>query len=861
VIPRLYNGKNRTFFFGGYEGLRQNRVRGTTLTVPTAREREGDFSALLAIGPQYQIYDPMTRTAAAGGRFQESPIPGNLIPASRISPIARNILSYYSLPSVQGTADGTNNLPLPNATENAHYYTAMGRVDHNFSDRHRVFIRLNTMERNSVALDWFHNLTTARPFEFQSRGGIIDDVYTISPSFVMNFHYGYDRFVRIYDSLPEGHGFDLTKLGFPASYNNMIPTAYRRFPYITITGYAPTWNGWLDRPNDNHAFVLAFNKTSGNHAIKFGAEFRLYTQNEYQPDNTSTGNLNFGTTYTQGPLDNSAASPLGQGLASMLLGIPTSGYVDVTANYAERSNVWAFYVHDDWKLSRRLSLNIGLRYELESPITERYNRSVESFNPTAALPFGPAVEANYAANPTQGLSPAQFHVRGGVTFAGVGGNPRELWNSYTTSFMPRVGLAYALNPKTVIRTGYGIYYGFLGTRRTNVIPTGFSQRTFLTPSLDGGLTFVATLANPFPNGVQQPLGAAGGPSTAVGQSVSFFNQNPLPSYMQRWSFGIQRVLPKHVVLDVSYVGNRGTHIETTRDLDTLPRQYLSTLPVRDTTTINYLTANVPNPFYPLFPNTNLAGSVIPRQNLLVPYPQFTAVNTTDYQGYSWYHSFDVKAEKRFARGITLTGAYTYSKFMEATSYLNPSDPLPHRTVSDQDFTHRFSVSNIYELPFGKGRHFFSGAHGVTNMLIGGWQVEGILVAQSGQPLTWSNILFNGDIHDIELSHDKRTVSQWINVNAGFNRNTSQQLASNLRTFPLRLGGVRAPGIGNVDLSAIKSTRLMEKLQAQFRAEFLNAFNHPYFGSPNLTPTSNAFGAITAQNNNPRRIQLSLKLIF
>jgi len=155
-----------------------------------------------------------------------------------VNPIARNILSYYALPCVQGTADGTNNLPLPNTTENAHYYTGMGRIDHNFNERHRLFIRMNTMERNSVAVDWFHNLTTARPFEFQSRGGIVDDVYTISPSLVVNLHYGYDRFVRIYDSLPEAHGFDLTKLGFSSAYNNMIPVPFRRFPYITIAGYA-----------------------------------------------------------------------------------------------------------------------------------------------------------------------------------------------------------------------------------------------------------------------------------------------------------------------------------------------------------------------------------------------------------------------------------------------------------------------------------------------------------------------------------------------------------------------------------------------------------------------------------------------
>jgi hypothetical protein len=861
-LPRVYNGRNRTFFFFGYEGLWQNRIRGTVLTVPTATERQGDFSDLLALGSRYQIYDPATRRAAAGGRFQQDPIPGNVIPAARISPIALNILKYYPLPLVPGTADGTNNYPLPNATEDAHYYTLMGRIDHNFSSRHRLFIRGNTMERNSVALDWFHNLTTARPFEFQSRGGIVDDVYTLSPTFVVNFHYGFDRFVRIYDSLPEAHGFDLTTLGLPASYNNAIPVEVRRFPYITIAGYAPTWNGALDRPNDNHAFTLNLNKVAGSHALKFGLEYRLYRQNQYQPDNESTGNLNFGTNYTQGPLDNSPASPLGQGLASMLLGIPSSGYVDRRSSYAEQSSTWGLFIHDDWKVSRRLTLNAGLRYETESPITERYNRSVLGFDPAVAVPIAVQVQSAYAQNPAPGLPASQFSVPGGLTFAGVNGQPRDLWNRYNHSFMPRIGLAYSLDRKTVIRAGYGIYYGFLGVRRTNVIQNvGFTQRTFLVPTLDGGLSFTATLANPFPNGIQDPPGAAGGAMTGIGQAISFFNQNPQPSYMQRWSFGIQRQLARQIVFELSYVGNRGTHLEMTRNLDALPNQYLSTLPVRDTTTINYLTQNVANPFYPLFPNTSLAAAVVPLSSLLIPYPQFASVTTTTYQGYSWYHSLEAKAEKRLSRGLTLTGAYTYSKFMEATNYLNAADPMPYRGISDQDFTHRVSVSAIFELPFGKGRKFLSSLHGFWNGLLGRWQAEGIFVAQTGAPLTWGNIIFNGSLHDILLPADQRSVAQWFNVNAGFVRNSAQQLSNNLRTFPLRLSGIRGPGINNFDLSAIKSAKIREKATVQFRAESLNAMNHPLFANPNVDPTSSAFGVISAQNNNPRRIQLSLKMVF
>ena len=285
----------------------------------------------------------------------------------------------------------------------------------------------------------------------------------------------------------------------------------------------------------------------------------------------------------------------------------------------------ALYFHDDWKVSKRLTVNMGLRYGIKS-ITERYNRSVLDFNPTATLPFAAQVQSQYAANPTQGLAPSQFNVRGGVTFAGVGGTSNALWNSYKHSFMPRIGVAYTLNSKTVLRTGYGIYYGFLGTRRTNVIQTGFSQRTFLTPTLDGGLTFAATLANPFPNGVQQPLGAAGGATTGIGQPISFFNQHPLPPYNQRWSFGIQRELPANTCSTSATSVIAGPTSKSTAT-SMPPNSYLSTLPVRDTANINYLTRMSPIRSIRCSRTPQLASALVPVSSLLIPYPQFSSVTT------------------------------------------------------------------------------------------------------------------------------------------------------------------------------------------------------------------------------------------
>ena len=316
---------------------------------------------------------------------------------------------------------------------------------------------------------------------------------------------------------------------------------------------------------------------------------------------TTTGRLSFGSTYTRGPFDNSPAAPIGQGLASMLLGITSGGGVTRAASYAAQSTAWSLYSHDDWRLTPKLTVSLGLRYELEGPLTERFDRSVRGFDYGFIQPLEAQVRTNYAMNPTPEVPPEQFLLRGGLTFAGVGGQPRTLWERDKNNFMPRIGFAYNLFPKTVLRAGYGIYFGFLGVRRTLVNQSGFSQDTPIIPSLDGGLTSNATLANPFPTGIQEPAGSAAGPLTFLGRGISFFNPRPLAPYMQRWQLSIQRELPHRILTEISYVGNRGTNVETFRNLKALPNQYLSTLPVRDQEKIDYLSTNLPNPFNPLLP--------------------------------------------------------------------------------------------------------------------------------------------------------------------------------------------------------------------------------------------------------------------
>ncbi|MDZ4799978.1 MAG: carboxypeptidase-like regulatory domain-containing protein [Bryobacteraceae bacterium] len=863
MLGKLYNGRNKTFFMFAYEKINQVTPSGLVATVPPAEQRAGDFSALLKLGSNYQIYDPFTRAPAAGGRFSVQPIPGNIIPPSRISPIAKSILSYYPLPSESGTADGANNYPQPSWPGRVKYYNHLYKFDHNFSEKNRAFFRMNYFNRRSTDADQFgfDNPALGAIFWQESQGYAFDDVHVFTPSFVMNVRASDSFFVRAQDTTLPGRQFDMTKLGLPASIRDQITDEFRRFPQINIQGYTSLGaRPPLYKPTETRSAATTFDWIRGAHAFKFGAEFRDYRENQRAGSTSTPLQLDFNPQFAVGPLDNSPASPRGQGLASLLLGVPTGGTLTLPADYAQRSTMWAGLVQDEWKLFRKLTLTLGLRYELEGPLTERFNRSVRGFDPNATLPIDAQVRANYARNPTPEIPPSQFSARGGLTFAGVNGEPSTLFARDTNNLMPRIGVAFAMTRKTVFRGGYGVYYGALGGRRGDVIQTGFSQDSNVVPSLDGGLTFNGTLGNPFPNGVMRPLGAAAGPMTFVGNGVSFFNSSPNANQMQKWQFGFQQELPGRWVLDTNYQGSRGSDLEVTRALSALPNQYLSTSPVRDNTVINYLSANLPSPFAGLLPGTGRAGNVIQRAALLTPFPQFTGVSTTTNDGSSSYHALNAKIERRFYQGFTVQTSYTWSKFLEATTLLNAADFLPSRVISDEDSPHRVTFSWVYEMPFGRGRSLLSKLPRVPSLLVSGWQLSGIYTYQAGTPLGFGNAILLGDIRDVPLPAGQRTVDHWFNTDK-FDTNSARQLARNVRTMSLRFSGIRGDAYNYWDLSLLKNVNITEKVKLEFRGEALNLLNHVAFADPDVNPVSTSFGRVTSEKGMPRRIQLTLRLKF
>lgn len=859
-VPGVYDGRNRTFFIYGFEAiLRPTIASGNYFqTVPDAAQRRGDLSGLLRLGPTYQVYDPATITPEAGGRFRRQPFAGNVIPASRLNPMSQRFLNYWPEPNVAGTADGRNN-----------YFRVYGvyddftsntvRVDHNFSERHRVFVRYFKTQYLFDTNQYFPNESTGEQWDRPDRGAAFDDVYTVSPTFLINFRYGVSRHVQRWR--PFAQGFDLAGAGFSPSLVSQIDPQGVTFPQIDIDQYASIGTS---APRGEfttyHTFTLQLTNTRGAHNLRYGAEHRIYLDNNVNYT-FETPNLSFGTTWTRGPLDNAPVAPIGQGLASYLLGIPSSGQIRVNGSFAEQSRFTAFYFQDDWRLTPKLTVNLGLRYEYDGPTSERYNRSVRGFDLATASPIEAQARANYARAPIPEIPADQFRVRGGLTFAGAGGLPRTLWLADRNNFAPRAGLAYTISQRTVFRAGWGLYYVPLGVDRTTVNQTGFTQNTAMVPSTDNGQTFIATFANPFPNGFSRPRGADGGLMTNAGQAVTAFRETLPNGIMHRWSAGFQHELPQRVVADVSYVASRATSLPVSQPVNGVPLQYLSTLPTRDQPAINRLTAQVSNPFFPLLPGTGLAAQTVARQQLLRPYPQFTGVSQTATEGASWYHSLQSRFERRFQNGFTVQGSYTWSKFMEAMDYLNEADARPARVIADQDRPHRFAMSGVYELPFGPKKPLGGNLKGAAGQLAGGWQIQAIYEGQSGAPLGFGNFILYGDLHDIPLPRGERKIDRWFNTAAGFERGAQNQLANNVRTASLRFTGVRTQGINIWNASGIKNFQVRERLRFQFRAEFLNAFNHTHFASPNTTVTNTLFGSITAASGKSREIYFALKALF
>jgi len=689
----------------------------------------------------------------------------------------------------------------------------------------------------------------------------------------------------------EGHGlpsagFNPTTLGFPSYIAGN--SNYAQLPVLALTTYQALGASSANQlPSQSLQWFGDVVTVRGNHTLKIGADIRQYRLNVIQFGN-STGNFSFGNTYVRASSSASSTVVQGQDLASLLLGLPTAGTYDINTYSSLYSYYFAGFVQDDWRVSKTLTVNLGLRFDTETPYTEKYGRTVNGFDTTDANPLSAAARAAYAKNPIAQIAAANFNVNGGLTFASPGNGGAYQTTSHP--FSPRVGIAWSpdkLRGRTVIRGGFGMFVSpntvanlnGNGTYSSNPLinQEGFSASTAF--SAPGAVVTPAnTLSNPFPTGLLQPVGSAAGLATFEGQTLSFLNPNAKNPYSLRWNLDLQHTIGKSLLLEAGYIGNHAVHLPVAvTQLNGIPRQYLSTLATRDASVNTALSASTPNPFSGL--NTSLNTPTTTVGQLLAPYPQFpVGTSAGGYSGSSgiieqnlsigssYFDAVAFRAEKRLSNGLSLTGNYIFSRLIERDTWLNDSDPGLEKRISPFDHTNRFVVASSYELPVGKGKAV-SFQNKIAEAVLGNWLVNGIYTYQTGGPILWTNGSTNtpGDYVYYggagALTVDPRNTNSAAFNNSLFATNSAQTFAYHIRTFSTTFPNLRMDGINQLDSSLMKRFTVTEKSYLQLRFEAFNVMNHASFSAPSTTATSSGFGLITAQANRSRQIQFGARFVF
>jgi hypothetical protein len=852
-LGKLYDGRNKTFFMYAYEIWRDSIPTPLTMTVPYPAAVQGNFNTTLqSNGQPITIYDPNTTTQSGTNTYTRQPFPGDIVPANRMNAVGAKIASYIPAPNIAGA---TNNLVSTPNSRNDKYDSHVLRIDQVINDKQRFFSRFVRGFRTETNGDygWQHVAATGNSYSDGrlNQGGNADLTSVISPSTVLTSRLGYlrhDLWITLFAS-----GFDPTTLGFPASLLQTLP-AY--FPTIAVSGYqgfgASRSGGNQFTDGATWSWSEVVNKTIRTHQVKFGGEFRSSLDNINSPT-TNFGSYSFSAGWTQqNALTSNAAA--GNSIASLLLGMPASGSAPINPAYAYGNRYYGAFVQDDWRITGKLTLSMGLRWDFESPITERNNQADGPFDLTATSPL-------------QVVDPLQpgLVLKGGITFTGP--SNRLPYNRDNNNFQPRVGVAWHPWDKTVIRAGYGLSYF---ATYTPPIGSGFQISTPYVASPDGNINFSGSfLNNPYPQGILQPTGSKLGLSTFLGQSVTFVNPTRQIPRINEFSFSVQRELQFRSVLEVSYVGSHSEQMSVSQNLNAVNWAQLQQYGANASPN---LTDSQPNPFAGLLPSTNLNGTTTTRQQLLLPYPQFTGLTESNLPvGKSWFNSLQVRWEKRVTHGLNMLVSYTFSKWLVANSYLNAQEGItatPDRTLNGTDTPNRIVISGNWQLPI------FTHTKGVAGIFLHGWQVNGIFLRENGFPLAapggyWSSginpALPNGDLTKFFNTCTQLTTG--VLQNCTFNGQTLpvafiQQYSNTARTLSGAFPTIRYPKVPNADLSLFKAVRVHERFDVQFRAEAFNATNSPQFNNPSTSLTSTSAGVVTlSQVNDSRNIQLSLRVRF
>jgi len=824
-IPRVYDGRSRTFFFFDYEGIRDRNAAASSIsTVPTAQERRGDFSATRALdGRAIQIFNPFTGRTV-GSTFTRDPFPGNVVPSNLINQTAVNILKWVPLPNLPGsTQNFIYNASYPNQVDQWQL-----RIDHHVGDRDLFFASFGQAKLGSRYPGTLQTGVNGYWNDSVSRLLTLGHTHIFSPSVLLSLRAGVQQYAQ--DVTPLTTPEDRDALGLPKSFTSMLTST--RFPRIACSDMSVLSTIFRAISYYTPNVRVSLTQVVGRQSLTYGYEFR--SLRDFSADYADEGGMfNFTRSWTQGPAASAASATTGHGIATMLLGTVTAGSVTMNSSSASQSVYHAAYLQDNWRLTRRLTLNMGLRYDYQTPITERFNRMNRGFDETTPSPVATQAEANYSKNPLPEFP--NFKVRGGITFAGGKGIERYNFEPDRSNVMPRVGATYAVTPKTVVRGGYGIFYlPLVEARNQNISSTtlpmsqlGFSSTTTMQTTL-GGLP-LNTLANPYPQGLVQPTGSTLGMATSLGQSITVYDGRGERALSHQFQANVQRELPSRILLDLAYVGSRVSKLPVSEQVNEVPAEYLN---LRDT-----LIGTVANPFYGLITVGTLSTATVSKSQLLLKYPQFTGV-TVDFRpiGSSWYNSLQISASKRFSKTVTFRAAYTMSKLMDRRRFQYLYYPL-EQDISQIDRPHRLVVSGLWDLPVGPLQKFGRRLPALLLHVIGDWRLSWVTVFQNGMPTgAWSNAVVTGTPRRVE-----RTVDQWFDTSVFAPKPT--YATPSISTY---ISQIRADGRKNLDLTIAKDFPVREALRFRLQVQMFNAFNTPQFAQPNVVVTNLAFGSVSDQ---------------
>lgn len=862
-LPKLLGGTKKTFFWVTEEGYRQRSplTSSNSFTVPTALQRGGDFSEIgtVANGACSSgrcIYDPLTSTIS-GTTVSRTPFAGNKIPTSRINPVGQALIKAYPSPNTSVATYGSPNFNGGDTLgDRADEF--IGTIDHQFGSRWLAdfyYMHYGSKEPGGNALQTLAGSSSSYLLYRKVDAVGIQNTVTLNPTTILTVGFGFNRFPNYTADISQG--FDQTKLGFPSGYVSALKKT--GFPAITTDSannlaYEGTSNSG-PAAYFSRNFVTGVSKSLGTHSLKAGYVFRAISLT-YTSLSNADGTYAFTNTYTSS--NNTASSSSGATAADMLLGYPTSGSVVIPSTLAITTQYHAIYFQDDYRITPKLTLNLGVRYEYEPGVHERNDQYSVGFDRTVTNPL----------TSTSGVT-----TYGGVMFAGQNGYSTTT-GKMGSKYSPRTGFAYALDDKTVVRGGFGLFYMPLVYSGSATLAPGYTATNSYVPNTVNGVPG-NNLSNPFPSGLSQPTGNVNGYLTNIGNSLNVIDQGRRAPLYQSYSFDIQRELPYGFAVKLGYVGGHGRNLNGS---DTLNLNQLSDSNLA--LGASALNKAVSNPYYQKGGKSALANATVSQYQLLLPFPAFTTITDSVSVGKSRYNALDVKLQKQFSHGLTVLSAFTWSSNWDniwgTTSTLNsgntgPQDVYnlgPEYSRAINDIPKRLTIAATYELPFGRGKTFLGSANRWLDLAVGGWKFNDVMIRQDGSPMSFTQSNVNSSygntttrpslVAGASPCHSGRPqdrLNAYFNV-AAFTATPAGSFGNTPRTI-----GCYGPGYSNSDLSLNKNFRLGERVNAEFRAEALNAFNTPEFNNPNLTIGNSSAGKVTGTLGFPRLVQLGGRITF